>query len=456
MRNDHIIVTFWAEGPSHYDVAGGRIFRDNMQENKRKKYITRRTWFHWLPAGILSLLLAAVLLYGNIRLIADDNEKDAERTAILVGTLRENLPDLSDTDIIMLLKGGENSEEVQARGAEILQKYGYDAAFFSKPGDDLLLRLVTFNMCVLMTAGACCVILYVVHRRRIRREVRELQAYFRELNRGSYNLDMLNSSSESDLSLLQSDIFKITQLLKTSAEESKEKSEQLSRWLADISHQLKTPIASIRIDLDNMMDDPDMPPELRKEFMKECSIQLEWISSLVQTLLKLARIDAGTVELKKEEMDLLEVAKEAQSKLGILSEISGVDIVWETEPKGEPLDPATLSPVLLQGDPSWQLEAISNIIKNCLEHSTAGSKVYLSLRDTTVFKELTIRDEGEGIPEADLPHIFERFYRAENARQESVGIGLSLASSIVEAGGGKIMVSSERGKGTSFAIRYLT
>ena len=431
------------------------IFRGIMQEEKRIKNITHRTWFHWLPAVILSLLLAAVLLYGNTRLISDHNRDEAARTAVLVGVLREKLPEMSDSDIVKLLKGSEDSARLQEQGEKLLMRYGYDVAYFTKPGDDLLLRLVAFNMIVLTVAGACCVILYVAHRRRIRREVRELQAYFRALNRGSYNMDMQNSTSESDLSLLQSDIFKITQLLKTGAEESREKSEQLSRWLADISHQLKTPIASIRIDLDNMMDDPDMPPELQREFLKECSIQLEWISSLVQTLLKLARIDAGTVELKKEEMDLLEVAKEAQSKLGILSEISGVDIVWETEPKGDPLDPSTLLPVLLQGDPAWQMEAISNIIKNCLEHSTAGSKVYLSLRDTTVFKELTIRDEGEGIPEADLPHIFERFYRAENAKRESVGIGLSLASSIVEAGGGKIMVKSERGNGTAFVIRYL-
>ena len=425
-----------------------------MQDKSRKKNITQKTWFHMLPAVILGLLLAAVLLYGNTRLISAHNEEEERQTARLVGLLREKLPDVPETEIIRLLKTNEDRSDLEGLGRSVLDRYSFDASYFSRPGEVLMLQLIFFNLTVLLVAGFSCVIFYVLHRRRIRKEVRGLQAYFRELNRGSYNLDMQNSTSESDLSLLQSDIFKITQLLKTSAEDSRAKSEDLSRWLADISHQLKTPIASIRIDMDNMMDDPDMPPELRKEFLKECSIQLEWISSLVQTLLKLARIDSGTVELKKEDMDLLQVAREAQDKLGILSEISGVDIVWETEPKGDPVDPATLPPVPMTGDAGWQLEAISNITKNCLEHSTAGSKVYLSIRNTTVFKELVIRDTGEGIPEEDVPHIFERFYRAKNAKRESVGIGLSLAASIVEAGGGKITVSSVRGEGSTFSIRY--
>ena len=184
-------------------------------------------------------------------------------------------------------------------------------------------------------------------------------------------------------------------------------------------------------------------------------MQLEWVSSLVQTLLKLARIDAGTVILKKEEMDLLAVAREAEEKLGILSEIAEVKIVWESEPNGDEIDPSELPAVPMMGDAAWQLEAVSNILKNCIEHSTAGSKVFLSIRDTTVFKELVIRDMGEGILEEDLPHIFERFYRAKNAKRESVGIGLSLAASVIREGGGRISAVSEPGKGSTFTIRYL-
>ena len=419
----------------------------------KNRPLNRRTT-RILLAVASALLLAVILLYGNVWLVSRQKEVERQQITAVVGVMREELPELSDADIMNLMKDPSGRESAMKAGEALLRKYGYDDAFFSVQEKQLMWELVLFNSLLIFIAGVICILLYGLHRQRVRREVRELQHYFDQLNHGSYDLEP-GQTTEGDLSRLQSDIFKVTQLLRIAAENEKAKNEELSRWLADISHQLKTPIASIRINLDNMLDDPDMPPDLQKEFMKECSMQLEWISSLVQTLLKLARIDAGTVELKKEDMDLLEVACEAQKKLGILAEIAGVDVVWEAEPRGEEIDPGSLAPVPMTGDPAWQLEAISNILKNCIEHSSAGSKVYLSLRNTTVFKELTIRDTGEGIPEEDLPHIFERFYRAQNAKRESVGIGLSLASSVVEAGGGKIMVTSERGKGTTFTIRYL-
>ena len=398
------------------------------------------------------LLLAALLLWGNAFIIGRHNKEDRRQAAVMVGMLMEKT-DLSDTEIIQLLKEGSGDTAAYITGSKLMEKYGYDGLFYSERSDSMMLSLVLFNggCFILLAAGT---VLYIfLQKRRIHREVMQLREYFDDLNKGIYDLK-IEESGEGELSLLQSEIFKITQLLRTTAEDSQAKSEDLSKWLADISHQLKTPIASIRIDLDNLLDDPEMPAELHREFLREMSIQLEWISSLVQTLLKLARIDAGTVVLKKEEMDLTEVAREAVQKLGILSEISGVDIVWESEPKGELIDPADLAPIPMQGDTAWQLEAVSNIIKNCLEHSRAGEKVYLSVRDNSVFKELNIRDTGEGISEEDLPHIFERFYRAKNATKESVGIGLSLAASIVREGGGKVTVKSEKGKGSVFTLRY--
>jgi len=406
----------------------------------------------WLPATAFLLLLAALLLWGNAFITGRHSREERKSAAMMVGMLKENTG-LSDAEIIQLLKKDTGNTALYDSGRKLMEKYGYDGMYYSDRNDSLMLKLVLYNGGCFILLAAGTVLFIFLQKRRMRREVRQLQIYFDDLNRGIYDLKM-DESEEGELSLLQSEIFKITQLLRTSAEESRAKSEDLSKWLADISHQLKTPIASIRIDLDNLLDDPEMPAELRREFLREMSIQLEWISSLVQTLLKLARIDAGTVVLKKEEMDLTAVAREAVQKLGILSEISGVDIVWESEPKGEPVNAADLAPIPMQGDAVWQLEAVSNIIKNCLEHSRAGDKVYLSVRDTCVFKELSIRDTGEGISEEDLPHIFERFYRAANATRESVGIGLSLAASIVREGGGKVTVRSEKGKGSIFTLRY--
>lgn len=415
---------------------------------RRKRQINR------LMAVLFAIILAVVLLYGNILLVSRQKQQERQMITAMVGMLRKEMPSLSDKELMDLIKDPDEIEHRLERGELLLQKYGYDDWFFAKQERENMWQLILFNSSVIFITALTCILMYALHRRRVHREVRRLQRYFDDLNHGSYDLEP-GQAVEGDLSMLQSDIFKVTQLLRTSAEREKAKSEDLSRWLADISHQLKTPIASIRINLDNLLDDPDMPPDLQHDFLKECSMQLEWISSLVMTLLKLARIDAGTVELKKEEMDLMAVAREAEQKLGILSEIAQVEVVWESEPRGELIDPADIGEVPMIGDPAWQLEAVSNILKNCIEHSPAGSKVYLSMRNTAVFKELTIRDTGEGISEEDLPHIFERFYRAQNATRESVGIGLSLANSVVEAGGGKIMVTSEKGEGTTFIIRYL-
>ena len=412
---------------------------------RRKRQINR------LMAVLFAIILAVVLLYGNILLVSQQKRQERQMITAMVGMLRKEMPSLSDKELMDLIKDPDEIEHRLERGELLLQKYGYDDWFFAKQERENMWQLILFNSSVIFITALTCILMYALHRRRVHREVRRLQRYFDDLNHGSYDLEP-GQAVEGDLSMLQSDIFKVTQLLRTSAEREKAKSEDLSRWLADISHQLKTPIASIRINLDNLLDDPDMPPDLQHDFLKECSMQLEWISSLVMTLLKLARIDAGTVELKKEEMDLMAVAREAEQKLGILSEIAQVEVVWESEPRGELIDPADIGEVPMIGDPAWQLEAVSNILKNCIEHSPAGSKVYLSMRNTAVFKELTIRDTGEGISEEDLPHIFERFYRAQNATQESVGIGLSLANSVVEAGGGKIMVTSEKGEGTTFKI----
>ena len=430
-----------------------RSASDPRQDGKGRR---SKLYMNILLPAVGILLLAVLLVYGNLMLIRKSNEQERSYMAEMAGVLRKELPGLSDAEILQLIKKKEYGyvdPEIYDTGNVMLQRYGYDEDYFDAEGSRLRNRLLIFNLAMGFLFLLFILILYILHRRRVHREVQELQGYFAELNRGSYDLK-LTQTEEGDLSLLQSDIFKITQLLRTSAEESREKSEDLSRWLADISHQLKTPIASMRIHLDNLMDDPEMPEELRKEFIRETSIQLEWVSSLVQILLGRMRWLVESAELKKEEMSLKAVAEEARKKLGILSEIAGVEVVWENETKGKIVGPEEIPEAKMIGDPDWQMEAVSNILKNCIEHSRTGEKVYLSLQSTTVFAELTIRDTGEGIPEEDLPHIFERFYRAANARRESVGIGLSLASSIIKNGGGRITVTSEKGEGSTFRIRY--
>ena len=179
-----------------------------------------------------------------------------------MGIIRTNAPHLSDSELIQLVRGGTVSKGTWEEGKSLLTKYGFDDDYYAQKGNELLRRLIWYNAAIIVITGGGFFLVYVFHRRRVRRRVEELQEYFEELNKGTYNLD-IGYSEENELSMLQSDIFKVTQLLRTAVDESRKKSDEMTRWLADISHQLKTPIASIRINLDNMIDDPDMPPERR-------------------------------------------------------------------------------------------------------------------------------------------------------------------------------------------------
>ena len=286
-----------------------------------------------------------------------------------------------------------------------------------------------------------------------RKDIEELTTYLNKLTNRIYDLQ-LKENSEDELSLLRNEIYKTTVSLRETSELSKKENAALTRSLEDISHQLKTPLTSIRIMLDNIIEDDDMPAPVRKDFLESISRQMEWIQSLVISLLKLARIDAGTVKLKKEDVNLEELVKDSIEKLAVIMDLKNVNVSLEPLEKGGDAEKAGRESVI-KGDYNWQLEAVTNIIKNCIEHSPEGSTVHVSLEPTNVFNRIIIRDEGEGISEKDLKHIFERFYKAENSGPDSVGIGLSLSKSIIEAGKGYITVDSKQGEGSVFMITYV-
>ena len=239
-------------------------------------------------------------------------------------------------------------------------------------------------------------------------------------------------------------LYKTTILLRETAENSEKEKVSLSNSLADISHQIKTPITSMRIMLDNIEDNPNMDSKTRVEFIKEISKQVDWISSLVVSLLKLAKFDAGAIVMKNEEINVRNLIDKAVSNLAIILDVKNIKIISNID------EAATIN-----ADYNWQLEAITNIIKNAVEHSSDNSNIYINVENTSVFVKIQIKDEGEGISKKDINHIFERFYKSKNSSENSIGIGLSLAKTIIEKANGYIKVESEEGKGTMFEIKYL-
>ena len=274
------------------------------------------------------------------------------------------------------------------------------------------------------------------------KEIKKITKCIEEINKKNYFFD-IDNISEDELSILKNEIYKTTIMLKEQAENNLKDKVNLKISLEDISHQLKTPLTSIIIMLDTLNEDPNLDIDTRTMFIRNIKREITNINFLVNSLLKLSKFDANTVKLLKENTTLNDIIKKSIENVSNLSDLKNIKI-----------DVNSSKNIKLYCDKKWQVEALTNIIKNSLEHSQNNSKIEIKLSETNLYKQINIKDYGSGISEKDLPHIFERFYKVENSSKESVGIGLALAKTIIEREEGKIWVKSEIGKYTEFIIKY--
>ncbi|MBR1758284.1 MAG: HAMP domain-containing histidine kinase [Lachnospiraceae bacterium] len=387
----------------------------------------------------LLFAVAAILIYlGVFGLALREYKKktNAQMAAFIESVSQEN-DALSEAELVELYRKSATQE------SSLAGKYGYDDERFMNAVAGTFARKVVWLGIAVIVLLAVAFGLYLLHLQKKReRDLQVLIKYLHEISRKVYQLSP-KENAEDEFSLLSNEIYKIAVLLKETSDNSQKDAENLSRALADISHQLKTPLSAIGILLDNILEDPEMPEEIRQDFLKSMDQQVTRISELVETLLSLARFDAGTVKMNPEPMRVGDLVDEALSELAILLDVSDVAV----ETTGD-LDFSLLL------DRRWEREAIKNIVKNAAEHSKPGTMIHVNGADCGMYYVLKIRDEGEGIASEDLPHIFERFYKAKNASASSVGIGLSLAKTVVEAEEGYLNAESETGKGTTFTIRW--
>ena len=272
------------------------------------------------------------------------------------------------------------------------------------------------------------------------RQIDALSAYLQRIAAGEYALDV-RDNAEGELSVLKSEIYKVTVTLSEINDRLAWEKRQLADSLADISHQLKTPLTSMMVMADLLQDD-GLPAAKRREFTDQVRTQLARIEWLVSSLLKIAKLDAEVIILDRQPVPVGELVKQAAAPLLIPMELK--EIAWETE--GD-------EGALLPCDRDWTAEALGNILKNCVEHTPQGGRLHVTWRDNPLFTEIAVQDSGEGIPPEDLPHIFTRFYRGRNAAKDSVGIGLAMARTIFQRQGGNITATSRPGHGTRFLLR---
>ena len=194
--------------------------------------------------------------------------------------------------------------------------------------------------------------------------------------------------------------------------------------------------------LDNLIDDPNMDNNIKEEFILNIKREVVNINFLVQSLLKLSKFDANTIIFKKEKILVKDVLKETIKNLTYLCDLKNIkiNVIGDND-------------IFINVDFKWQVEAITNIVKNSIEHSNINTNITITYEKNNVYTNIIIEDNGCGISNKDLPHIFKRFYKSENSLDDSVGVGLALAKSIIEKDNGSIYVKSSK-KGTIFEIKY--
>lgn len=401
--------------------------------------LKRKTLIKVLLTNIVIVLLFIIIFVVVIKMQNKVYSKIVnEKINDIINNVMEKYPEVKEEDILKIINNRDDSSE------NILEKYGYDdeLSYIKELRENINKNLI--NTAVLIGIfGIASLSIFMRYILIQEKELKEINEYIKEVNNKNYSLK-IEDNKDGELSRLRNELYKTTVILREAAENSEEEKEKLSIAIADISHQLKTPLTSIRIMLDNISDNPDMPQEIREDFIQDISKQVEHMSSLVISLLKIAKFDAGTIKMENEEIDAKKLIDSVINNLAILIEIKEIEVITKIDEKA-----------IFIADYKWQQEALTNILKNAIEHSQPKSNIYIIVENTSIFLEIKIKDEGQGIEQKDLKHIFERFYRAKNCNEDSIGIGLSLAKTIIEQNNGYIKATSEVGKGTLFEIKYI-
>lgn len=364
--------------------------------------------------------------------------------ASVIGAVVATYPEVDTSDIISRLRSRTSSDTV-ATGEAILAQYGLMPGDYATSSSAAIIKkyhIMTLIMIISIVSVFCIYLIWLRYKQQ--RSIRQLVDYLQDISRHIYDLRP-DDNDEDDFSLLTNELYKTAVMLKETAETNRRHSLALSNTLADISHQLRTPLTSIRVMVDNIYDDPDMPLDVRQDFLSSISRQAEAMAQHITTLLHLARFDNGSIKLRPQKLQAGDFLRSVVERLAVLAELSDVEL----EVLGD-LD------TTISLDEHWQREALINIVKNCIEHSPRGGVVKVSALQCPLYFRLTVQDQGIGMTAKVQRHIFERFYKAPGSTKDGIGIGLAFARAIIEAENGQISVSSTPGQGTTFTITYFS
>ena len=380
-------------------------------------------------------IIITMLVFNNLNKSMVSKTNSIVENIIL--KIEEKYPDISQEEIIEVLKNNTNYSNTN-----ILAKYGIndDISILSSMNQYKNISIIMM-VAILIVSNVVIMIIILIYLKERKRKIDNLITYIDNIQSKKYLLDV-EDNSEDELNSLKNELYKLTVMLKEKADDFKAQREDMYRLLSDISHQLKTPLTSIQILLDNLNESKNMDEKTRKKFIIEITKKIESMNWLIIALLKLSKLDANAVEFKKEKIDVSNMIENVVENLSIMAEIRDIQVMFDSK-----------DIVYIQADYNWYKEAISNILKNAIEH--ARHNVTIKASENKVYTQIEIKDDGMGINKKDMKHIFDRFYKSQNSDENSIGIGLSLSKSIIEAQNGHIYVDSKDGEYTKFIIRYI-
>ncbi|GAA0391626.1 HAMP domain-containing sensor histidine kinase [Paenibacillus motobuensis] len=395
-----------------------------------------------VKAIVLQFILAILMFFFVNHHVNQINKSIVNQNAALIGHVLNQHPQLEGEMVHFVTQGAPQNEIDE--GKRVLAQYGYTENI--SVGDQPVLSNNTLPLkaaAQVLLFGIPFLLLLLWEYRKLFDKIRTISFAAEQVVEHHFD-QRLPDNNEGDFGAIGRNFNAMADRLHNSLGQLKQEKEFLRNLLSDISHQLKTPLASLIVFNENMLNDPDMKQEMRLKFLDRSRQQLERMEWLIISLLKLARVESGAIGFRKENIRVRETIDTAVQSLRMLAEqrMQKIYIYGDEQ-------------MYFRADEEWLTEAFINLIKNALEHSPPEGNIDIVLEENSLFKTVSIRDQGEGISPQDLPHIFERFYRGGGTKKShSIGIGLSLAKSIIEEQGGIITVNSDPGWGTEFRISF--
>lgn len=386
----------------------------------------------WMISGLI-----LVLFLNYFAFISYNREVNIYLSG-LVNEIEKYYPNVHEEDIVKLLNAKNSSS------SDTLKRYGFinDNTSYLKKINQVQEKYIIISVSVFFAFNLTWLFMYFCERKKRKQELIYMTDYLKKINKGLYDLEIVNND-EGELSILKNEIYKTTINLKEMYAKEYDERIKIKDNLANISHQLKTPLTSIMLMADTLIEE-DVDKDKQKDFLKDIRSLTENINFLVIAILKLSKFDANVLLFNKDLINVSFLMKKSLENIKLEKNKKNVDVNLSIDESA-----------YFYGDFNWECEAFTNILKNAIECNEENIKIDISARNIGNFLIIEIKDNGIGIPPHDRKHIFERFYKRDNSTSNNFGIGLSLAKEIINKDGGTIRLLDAK-KGAAFKIKFYT